>query len=187
VTSLKPGRHIGDAQQADIVLRVEKSFQIGQEIAHFAPVEKALAANQVIPNAGLTQGRFQRPGLGIGAKEDRVIGPRRAPRQARVFDLLDDARASASSSAKVCSVIFGPSLFATRGVSRPADVVFDQRIGGLEDGVGRAVILLELDDSDLREMLFHVEQVGDLRPTPAVDALIVIADHAEIAMLLVSA
>ena len=48
----------------------------------------------------------------------------------------------------------------------------------------RAVILLELDDLDLREMLFHVEQVGDLRAAPAVDALVVIADHAEVAMLL---
>ena len=33
-------------------------------------------------------------------------------------------------------------------------------------------------------MLFHVEQVGDFRAAPAVNALVVIADHAEVAMLL---
>ena len=48
----------------------------------------------------------------------------------------------------------------------------------------RAVVLLQLDDLDLREMLFHVEQVGDLRAAPAVNALVVVADHAQVAMLL---
>src|SRR6184192_3916766 len=32
-------------------------------------------------------------------------------------------------------------------------------------------------------MLFHVEQVGDLRAAPAVDALVIVAHHAEVAML----
>ena len=33
-------------------------------------------------------------------------------------------------------------------------------------------------------MLFHIEQVGDFRAAPAVDALVVIADDAQIAVLL---
>ncbi len=32
-------------------------------------------------------------------------------------------------------------------------------------------------------MFFQVEQVGDLRAAPAVDALVVVAHHAEVAML----
>ena len=43
--------------------------------------------------------------------------------------------------------------------------------------------MLELDDLGLREVLLHVEQVGDLRAAPAVDALVIIADDAEVAML----
>jgi hypothetical protein len=42
--------------------------------------------------------------------------------------------------------------------------------------------LLQLDDLHLGEMLFEVEQVGDLRAAPAVDALVVVADDAEVAM-----
>ena len=53
--------------------------------------------------------------------------------------------------------------------------------------VVRTVILLELDDFDLGIMLFQVEQVGDFRAAPAVNALVVIAHHAEVAMLRASA
>ena len=59
-----------------------------------------------------------------------------------------------------------------------------QRVGGLQNGVGGSIILLELDDFHFGKMLFHVEQVGDLRPAPAVDALIIIAHDAEVAMFL---
>ena len=33
-------------------------------------------------------------------------------------------------------------------------------------------------------MLFEIKQIGDLGPAPAVDALVIIADNAEVAMLL---
>ncbi len=42
--------------------------------------------------------------------------------------------------------------------------------------------MLELDDFQLRIDSFQIEQVGNLGPAPTVDALIVIAHHAEIAM-----
>ena len=63
-----------------------------------------------------------------------------------------------------------------------ADVVFDDRVGRVEDGVGRTIILLELDHFHFRKMFLHVEQVGDFRAAPAVDALVVIADDAQVPM-----
>ena len=62
--------------------------------------------------------------------------------------------------------------------------MLDDGVGRVEDGLGGAVILLELDDFDLGEMLFHVEQVGDFRAAPAVNALVIVADDAQVAMLL---
>ena len=32
-------------------------------------------------------------------------------------------------------------------------------------------------------MFFHIEQVGDFRSPPAIDALVIITDHAEVPML----
>ena len=77
---------------------------------------------------------------------------------------------------------------APAGVSVPApappDVVFDDGVGGVENGGGAAVILLQLHDLDLGKMLFQFEQVGNFRAAPAVDALVVIADDAKIPVLL---
>ena len=67
--------HIRDAQQADVVVRIQKRFQIGDEILDFAPVEKALSANQVIANAGGAQGGFEGAGLLIRAEQDGAILP----------------------------------------------------------------------------------------------------------------
>ena len=179
-----PRRDVGNAQQADVVVRVEQGLEVSQEIADLAPVEEALAANEVIAHAGLAQGGFQRAGLGVGAEEDRLVGPGRALSQPRIFDLLGDGPRLLLVVGKGVQrdlravALLGPELLAAT-----ADVVLDDRVGRVEDGVGGAVVLLELDDLGLREMLLHVEQVGDLRAAPAVDALVVIADDAEVAML----
>ena len=61
-------RHVGDAQEADIVVGVEEHFQVGEQIAHFAPIKEALPANEVITDAGLAQSGFQRTRLDISAK-----------------------------------------------------------------------------------------------------------------------
>ena len=104
---------------------------------------------------------------------------------AGVFDLLHDRAGFLFVVAKVCRMILSPSP-----LSRPelfaaaAGVVFDDGVGGVQNRVRGAIILLELDDFDLGKMLFQVEQVGDFRAAPAVNALVIIADDAEIAMLL---
>ena len=70
-----------------------------------------------------------------------------------------------------------------RVLAASAGVVLDDRVGGLENRVRRAVVLLQLHDLHLGVMLFEVEQVGDLRATPAVDGLVIVADDAEVAVL----
>ena len=43
--------------------------------------------------------------------------------------------------------------------------------------------MLEFDNLDLGKMLFHVEQVRNFGSAPAINALVIITDHAQIAML----
>jgi hypothetical protein len=58
-------------------------------------------------------------------------------------------------------------------------VVADDRVGGAQDVAGRAVVLLERDHLELRELLRQAAQVLDRRAAPAVDALVVVADRGE--------
>ena len=51
---------------------------------------------------------------------------------------------------------------------------------GGEDGFGRAVILLELEDLRVGKIVFEIEDVADVGAAPFVDRLILVADHADI-------
>ena len=91
VTSLRPrAGTLAMRSRLTSSLRVEEGLEVGEEIADLAAVEEALAADQVVAHAGLAQGGFQRARLGVGAEQDRLVRPRHALGQPRVFDLLDD-------------------------------------------------------------------------------------------------
>ena len=76
---------------------------------------------------------------------------------------------------RIAALVRAPEVFRAA-----AGVVFDEPVRGGEDLVGAAVILLEPDDLGIGEMLFELEDVRDLRAAPPVDALVVIAHHANI-------
>jgi hypothetical protein len=62
--------------------------------------------------------------------------------------------------------------------------VRDHRVGGGEHGLGRAVVLLELDHLGVREVVLELEHVADVGAAEGVDRLIVIAHHRQVAVLL---
>jgi len=79
-----------------------------------------------------------------------------------------------------------PDRFTHTGVApeflgTPAGVPFDDGVGGGEDVAGATVILLELEDAGAGEMAFELEDIGDLGTSPTVDALVVVADGANVA------
>src|SRR5262249_28728457 len=56
--------------------------------------------------------------------------------------------------------------------------------GGAEDVLGGAVVAFEPDDLGAREILLEAQDVVDLGAAPAVDGLVVVADAADIYLLL---
>jgi hypothetical protein len=67
-------------------------------------------------------------------------------------------------------------------LAQPPLVVGDQVRGGREDVGGRAVIALQLDDLGARKILLEAQDVVHLGAAPAIDRLVVIADHAEVGL-----
>ena len=57
----------------------------------------------------------------------------------------------------------------------------DHLIGGVENIGGGAVVLLQLDHCGVGIILLKVENIADVRTAPAVDALVVVADYADVA------
>jgi len=68
-------------------------------------------------------------------------------------------------------------------VSRDTRGVFgDHAVRGFEDHLGGAVVLLELHERRAREVVLKGEHVAHVGPAPAIDRLVVVADHAEVAV-----
>ena len=71
-------------------------------------------------------------------------------------------------------------VVAPEGLGSTSDVVFDQRVGRVQDGRGAAVVLLQLDDVRIGEEALKLEDVGDVGTAPAVDGLVVIAHDTDV-------
>ena len=56
-------------------------------------------------------------------------------------------------------------------------------MGGVEDCLRRTIVLLELHHGGRGVILLKIQDVPNVRPTPAVDRLIVVANHAQVVVL----
>ena len=63
-------------------------------------------------------------------------------------------------------------------------IVPDHRVRRIQNRLRGAVILLQLDHLRLRKYLFKIQDIADIRPSELINRLIVVADHAEISVLL---
>ena len=111
--------------------------------------------------------------------------PRNLVHHAIIFDLFDHrARLLVIVLEALEQNLFAITFVRPELFPASAQVVLNYSIRRLQDGIGGAIILFELDDFDFSEVLFEVEQVRDFGAAPAVNALIVIANDAKIPVLL---
>ena len=75
-----------------------------------------------------------------------------------------------------------PAFAVQSFLSLRAALLRDDRVGGVEDQLRRAVVLLELHDRRVREVALEVEDVAEVRAAPGVDRLVVVADDAQVAV-----
>ena len=71
--------------------------------------------------------------------------------------------------------VIGPELLALA-----SDVVADDLVRGIQNVAGRAVVLLQTDGFRVLELLFEFKDIRDGRAAELVNALIVIADNADV-------
>ena len=98
------------------------------------------------------------------------------------------ARASSSRVPGGMDVDLGVLGVVAVGEQRLAEAAFivgDEMRGGAEDMRGRAVVALQPDDGRARKILVEAQDVVDLGAAPAIDRLVVVADAADIYLLLI--
>ena len=120
----------------------------------------------------------------IGPEQNRLLKPLHLFDAAIVVDFLHQRLrflfiiAKLPKHDRLPRALVRPKFFCT-----PLDIVFDNRVSSLEDRVGGAIVLLKLDHLHIWEIFIEIEQIGHLGTAPPVNALVVVADDAEVSVL----
>ncbi len=175
------GGGVHHALEGRVVAAVGHQAQVGQGIFDLRPFEEAEAAVDPVGDAGGDQGFFEDPRLGVGAVEHRGLAARVA-----LFGPVADAR---GDEARLVQVVeggielqgFALDAVGPQFLAQASAVVVDEGVGGLEDGAGGAVVLFQAHHLHILEVLGEALDVFDARPAPAVDGLVVVAHHEQVA------
>ena len=112
-----------------------------------------------------------------------AISEREAPSSTSRSISPTTKRASACSSSSSRSWIWlALAELAPQALGDAAAVVGDHRVGGRQDRLRRAVVLLELDHARVGEVVLEVEDVAHVGAAEAVDRLRIVADDRQVAV-----
>src|SRR3990170_4833043 len=96
------------------------------------------------------------------------------------------ARSSSSSNGRDWAFVpnrIALAAFREERLPLPGDIVRDDARRRVEDVLGGAVVLLELDDFSSRKIILKIEDVIDVRSTKTINTLIFVAHRGDVAGL----
>ncbi len=174
-------RGVENAQQADLVGRVEDQAKVGDQVLDLAPAVEALGADQAIRQAGLEEGLFQGAGLGVGAVHHRAIARVGLVGQCQTGNGVDH---ELGLIGLIVSFVVGdlkaPAAVGEEPFEVTALLAVNDGHGRVEDGLRRAVVLLEQDHLGLGVILLEAADVAVVGAAPAVDRLVGIPHDEEV-------
>ena len=172
-------RRVHDAPQGERVGGVGDRDQVRHRILDLGPLVELGAAEHLVGQGGADEDVLQRTGLRVRAVEHGHV----AVGDAGVAELADLVR---DELRLVVLGVAGEAEDLVAGADRreqvlrlAVEVVGDHRVGGIQDGLGRAVVLLEQDDLRVREVALELDDVADVGATERVDRLVAVAHHGE--------
>ena len=171
-----------------LVDRVDDGPQVGDRVLDLLAVVEPGAAEHAVGDADPHELLFQDPALGVGAVEDGDVAPAQAAALAaavhgighlhvvRVVEVghlagdplgLVDLVVGVVADDGVAGALVGPQL-----LGLAADVVGDDGVGGVEDGLGRPVVLLEQHHRGVGERVLELHDVAHVGAPEGVDAVV---------------
>ena len=174
-------RHVHDPAEAQVIGWIHNQAQIGQKVFDFFTVVELAPADHLVRDVRLQEVLLDDTRLGVRPIEHCEI-----PVLAFVFaDFLlhlrnDITRFVVFGLAPVVNDVLAIRIVCPQFFFFPVDVILDHVIGCAQDFFGGTVILLQQDHFCVRIVLLEVEDVLHISPAPTVDALIRIADDADV-------
>jgi len=176
---------VDNPPQADFIPGIVNQTQEGNHILHLAPSVKALSADQSVAEALAPEGFLQQARLSVGAVHHGkgagvlLLGADSVLHGLHdVFGFLFVIRGGEQLDFLALPLL-GKQLFA-----RAVGVAVNHRHGSVQDALGRAVVLFQQNGLGVLEVALKALDVAIIRAAPAVDRLVFIANHIQIAVLL---
>jgi len=175
-------RIVDDAPQTQIVARVVDDGKIRKHVLDLGTLEELGAAHDLIRHAVAFEGVFERVRLCVHAVQHGIFFPvpaavvvhhDAADNKIRLVLLVENRL----DEHAVARARIGPE-----GLALPAGVVLDDGIRRVEDILRGAVVLLQADRAAALVFLFKVQNICDVRAAKFVNALVIVADDADVAL-----
>ena len=176
------GRLVDDAAQAHVIAGVGHDGHIGVDVLDLFAVVETLAAHDLVGDARAGEVAFDGSRLGVHAVEDGVVGQMAARFQVLADDVCNVHGLVLLVLGGVHLHLVALAVVGPQGLALALRVVLDDAVGGVQDVGGGAVVLFQPDGLCPGVALFKVEDVFNGSPAEAVDALVIVAHHADVAL-----
>ena len=140
------------------VIGVRDDAQVRDEVFDLAPLVEPDAADDLVRDAIVEELLFQSARLGVGAVQHGVVGVVPVARDGAVADDVDDGDGLLNLVGRFNQRdVFAVDVVGPQALVGPAPVVADDVVGGVEDGLGAAIVLFEFDNGRVGEVALEVE------------------------------
>ena len=172
--------HVEDAQDGGGVGGVVGEREVGEEVADLGAVEEADAAEEAVRDVEAVEDAFERAAVRGEAEQDAHVRVRRG-----AGVLADFARDKEGLVVGVVACHDADGRAAREGgvqaLGDAVRILLHDAEGGLEDLGRAAVVFFEEDAVQAGEVEVHALDVAYVGVAPAVDALVGVADDADVA------
>ena len=168
-------RIVDDALDGLLIVGVSHHSEVCDDVLDFLALIETQSAINAIRNALLSEFLLEATALRIGTIEDGKILIFIVFLTLDALDVLShDDRLLLVAIGWLILYLFALGILAVHILRYLVAVVLDQAVGCLHDGLGGAIILLQLEEFGIWQLLLIVEDIVDVGTTETVDALRVI-------------
>ena len=180
-----PRRRIDDTQKRYLVVVRIHQAEIGQRIANLFAIEKRHTSNEHVGKFGFPQFRLECSRLLIRAKQDCDIPwvDRRILESSSYHGDHFGRLLSFIGKLQNLGLLPHPATCPQDFVV-PLRIKDDQPIRHFNNGPARTIIVLETDHFCIRPVTRESQNMLHFSASPAIDGLVVVANHAEVSMAL---
>ena len=175
---------VDDASQGLLVVGVGDGAEIGDDVLDLLALIERQAAVDAVGDVVLAHLFLEAAALGVGAVEDDEVAVLQVLLTAQPTDVVaHDHRLLAVALCRLQLQLLAVLVLAIDVLRYLSLVLADEAVGGLDDELCGAVVLLQLEEAGVGVGFAEVEDIVDVGAAEAVDALGIVAHHADALVL----